>query len=68
MSLPKIKDCINLNIEEIDNTIEKLKIEILNLRIQQSTRENIKPHLYKHKKHQLAQLLTIKTQKIKSLF
>lgn len=65
MSLPKIKDIKNLSIKEIDTQVEQLKIEILNLKIQKSAREAIKPHVYKHKKHQLAQLLTVKTQKIK---
>ena len=65
MSLSKIQDFDNLTIKEIENKISKLKIEILNFKIQKATRQNIKPHVFKHTKHTIAQLLTLKTQKVK---
>nr|UAD88889.1 ribosomal protein L29 [Gracilariopsis chorda] len=64
MSLPNIKDIQNLNAKEIEVKIIELKKEIFQLKLQKSTRQNIKPHLFKHKKHQIAQLLTIKNQSI----
>nr|YP_009511301.1 ribosomal protein L29 [Gracilariopsis longissima]AXI97178.1 ribosomal protein L29 [Gracilariopsis longissima]UAD89094.1 ribosomal protein L29 [Gracilariopsis longissima] len=62
MSLPNIKDIQHLNQKEIEVKIVELKKEIFQLKLQKSTRQNIKPHLFKHKKHQIAQLLTIKTK------
>nr|YP_009732288.1 50S ribosomal protein L29 [Gracilaria spinulosa]QHS70820.1 50S ribosomal protein L29 [Gracilaria spinulosa] len=60
MALPKIKDIKHLKNSEIQKKIVELKKEIFELKLKQTTRQNIKPHLFKHKKHQLAQLLTIK--------
>nr|YP_009510892.1 ribosomal protein L29 [Gracilaria gracilis]AXI96565.1 ribosomal protein L29 [Gracilaria gracilis] len=60
MPLPKFKNIANLTHNEIQEKIIKLKKEIFELKLKQATRQNIKPHLFKHKKHQLAQLLTIK--------
>nr|YP_010196408.1 ribosomal protein L29 [Gracilaria cearensis]UAD83805.1 ribosomal protein L29 [Gracilaria cearensis] len=60
MTLPKFKHIKHLTRSEIQKKIIELKKEIFELKIKQATRQNIKPHLFKHKKHQLAQLLTIK--------
>nr|YP_009510688.1 ribosomal protein L29 [Gracilaria ferox]AXI96361.1 ribosomal protein L29 [Gracilaria ferox]UAD85845.1 ribosomal protein L29 [Gracilaria ferox] len=60
MPLPKFKDIQNLTNSDIQKKIIELKKEIFELKLKQTTRQNIKPHLFKHKKRQLAQLLTIK--------
>nr|YP_010196819.1 ribosomal protein L29 [Gracilaria cliftonii]UAD84623.1 ribosomal protein L29 [Gracilaria cliftonii] len=60
MPLKKFKDIKHLTNSEIEEKIIKLKKEIFDLKLQQATRQNIKPHLFKHKKHELAQLLTIR--------
>nr|UAD87858.1 ribosomal protein L29 [Gracilaria textorii] len=60
MPLPKFKDIKHLTNSEIRKKIIELKKEIFELKLKQTTRQTIKPHLFKHKKHQLAQLLTIK--------
>nr|YP_010197633.1 ribosomal protein L29 [Gracilaria flabelliformis subsp. simplex]UAD86049.1 ribosomal protein L29 [Gracilaria flabelliformis subsp. simplex] len=60
MALPKIKDIKHLTDSEIQKKIIEIKKEIFDLKLKQTTRQNIKSHLFKHKKHQLAQLLTIK--------
>nr|YP_010195584.1 ribosomal protein L29 [Gracilaria baiana]UAD82981.1 ribosomal protein L29 [Gracilaria baiana] len=60
MPLPKFKDIKHLTRSEIQKKIIELKKEIFQLKLKQTTRQNIKPHLFKHKKRQLAQLLTIK--------
>nr|YP_009509324.1 ribosomal protein L29 [Gracilaria vermiculophylla]AXI96974.1 ribosomal protein L29 [Gracilaria vermiculophylla]QXU75178.1 ribosomal protein L29 [Gracilaria vermiculophylla]WDZ68049.1 ribosomal protein L29 [Gracilaria vermiculophylla] len=59
MPLPKIQDIKELTQQEIKKKIIELKKEIFDLKLKRSTRQNIKPHLFKHKKHELAQLLTI---------
>lgn len=64
MGFTKMSDIKELTREEIENRITELKIEILQSKIRRSTRQNIKPHTFKHQKHELAQLLTAKTQKI----
>jgi len=63
MVLPKIQSIENLKDSEIAIKILDLKKELLNLKLKQATRQNIKSHLFKHKKHQLAQLLTLETQR-----
>nr|WCH56168.1 ribosomal protein L29 [Calliblepharis sp.] len=63
MAFTTIKNFENLTIAEIDKNILKIKKEILNLEIQKSTKQSIKNHNFKHKKHTIAQLLTLKTQK-----
>uniref|UniRef100_A0AAU7YRI7 Large ribosomal subunit protein uL29c n=1 Tax=Gracilaria hainanensis TaxID=2871843 RepID=A0AAU7YRI7_9FLOR len=60
MSLPKFKNIKYLTPNEIQEKIIEIKKEIFELKLKQATRQNIKPHLFKHKKHQLAQLLTIR--------
>nr|YP_010726360.1 ribosomal protein L29 [Hypnea brasiliensis]WCH55374.1 ribosomal protein L29 [Hypnea brasiliensis]WDY84835.1 ribosomal protein L29 [Hypnea brasiliensis] len=63
MGFNKISEFQNLNTKEIDTNIFKLKKEILELKIKKSTKQSIKNHHFKHKKHAIAQLLTLKTQK-----
>nr|AOM64673.1 ribosomal protein L29 [Riquetophycus sp.] len=65
MSFTVIQDIENLTLEEIEEKINCLKIEIINLNIKKATRQNIQPHIFKHKKHELSQLLTIQTKKYK---
>nr|YP_009244617.1 ribosomal protein L29 [Agarophyton chilense]AMK96859.1 ribosomal protein L29 [Agarophyton chilense]ASP44753.1 50S ribosomal protein L29 [Agarophyton chilense]UAD84415.1 ribosomal protein L29 [Agarophyton chilense] len=62
MPLPKIKDIKHFTDKEIKEKIVELKQEIFDLKLKKATRQNVKPHLFKHKKHQLAQLLTIKKE------
>nr|YP_010903716.1 ribosomal protein L29 [Hypnea wynnei]WCH56568.1 ribosomal protein L29 [Hypnea wynnei] len=63
MGFNKISQFQDLNIQEIDENIFKLKKEILDLQIKKSTKQSIKNHFFKHKKHKIAQLFTLKTQK-----
>nr|YP_009732086.1 50S ribosomal protein L29 [Gracilaria edulis]QHS70613.1 50S ribosomal protein L29 [Gracilaria edulis]UAD85641.1 ribosomal protein L29 [Gracilaria edulis] len=62
MALPNINEIRNLTKEEIKEKIIEIKKEILELKFKQATKQNIKSHLFKHKKHQLSQLLTIQTE------
>nr|YP_009511097.1 ribosomal protein L29 [Hydropuntia rangiferina]AXI96770.1 ribosomal protein L29 [Hydropuntia rangiferina]UAD87451.1 ribosomal protein L29 [Hydropuntia rangiferina] len=62
MALPNINNIKNLTKEEIKEKIIEIKKEILELKFKQATKQNIKSHLFKHKKHQLSQLLTIQTK------
>jgi len=47
----------------IESEIVKLKSELVQLRLQKSTKQSFKPHLFKSLKRKVAQLLTIETQR-----
>nr|QVY58446.1 50S ribosomal protein L29 [Kappaphycus striatus] len=66
MSFQKIENIKKLNIEEIEKNIIKIKKEIFDLQIKKYTRQSLKNHVFKHKKHQLAQFMTLATQKIQT--
>nr|YP_010904317.1 ribosomal protein L29 [Catenella fusiformis]WCH57568.1 ribosomal protein L29 [Catenella fusiformis] len=66
MSFQKMSNIQHLKIEKIKKNIIEIKKEIFELKIKKSTRQPIQSHLFKYKKHQLAQLLTLKTQKEKN--
>nr|YP_009295940.1 ribosomal protein L29 [Schimmelmannia schousboei]AOM64875.1 ribosomal protein L29 [Schimmelmannia schousboei] len=62
MAFTKITNIKNLELNKIQEKIIELKKEIFHLKLKQKTKQNILPHMFKHKKHELAQLLTIETQ------
>ena len=64
MALTKYQDFKKLNDTELDDLILKLKKELLFLRIQKVNFSSLQPHLFRHTKHQLAQLLTWKREKL----
>ena len=47
----------------IESEIVKLKSELVQLRLQKSTKQAFEPHLFKSLKRKIAQLLTIETQR-----
>lgn len=63
MSFPKIEEVRSLSDEEIAEQILATKKELFELRFQQATRRLEKPHLFKHKRHRLGQLLTVERQR-----
>jgi large subunit ribosomal protein L29 len=63
MPFPKIEEVRNLNDEELVAEIVKVKRELFNLRMLQATGRLEKPHLFKHTRHRLAQLLTIEKER-----
>jgi large subunit ribosomal protein L29 len=62
MSLPNIKTLRNLSEKELDEEIISVRQKLFELSLQKVTKQNIKPHLFKHYKHSLSQLLTMKTE------
>jgi large subunit ribosomal protein L29 len=57
MSFPKYKELENLaTVAEIDNEIFVLQKNLFDFRLKKATSQTIKPHLFKHTKHRLAQL------------
>jgi large subunit ribosomal protein L29 len=64
MALTKYQNFKKLNDNELDDLILKLKKELLFLRIQKVNFSSFQPHLFRHTRHQLAQLLTWKREKL----
>nr|YP_010338499.1 ribosomal protein L29 [Rhodaphanes brevistipitata]UNJ18449.1 ribosomal protein L29 [Rhodaphanes brevistipitata] len=62
MSLSKISEIRQLSIEEIRNEIQTTKRQLFDLQFQKATRQSFKPHLFKHARHRLAQLLLVETE------
>jgi large subunit ribosomal protein L29 len=63
MAFPSIEEARNLSDEELAEEILATKRELFQLRLEQATRRLEKPHLFKHTKHRLAQLLTIERER-----
>ena len=63
MALPKIEDARSLSEDELAEEILAVKRELFQLRLEQATRRLEKPHLFKHAKHRLAQLLTVERER-----
>ena len=63
MSLSKIQDTRAMSDQELDEQIQALKRQLFELRMQKATRQTVKPHLFKHTRHQLAQLMTVERER-----
>jgi large subunit ribosomal protein L29 len=63
MSLPKFEEIKDLSDQEITDQITAVKKDLFQLRFQKATRQMDKPHQFKHKRHRLAQLLTLESQR-----
>ncbi len=63
MALPKIAEARKLSDEELAEEILAVKRQLFQLRLEQATRRLEKPHLFKHTKHRLSQLLTIERER-----
>jgi large subunit ribosomal protein L29 len=63
MALPKIEDARKLKGDDLAAEILAVKRELFQLRLEQATRRLEKPHLFKHAKHRLAQLLTVERER-----
>ena len=51
-----------LDAETLEKEIIKVSQELVNLRVKKATRQEFKPHEFKHTKRKLAQLLTLQKQ------
>ena len=63
MSLPKIKEARELSDAAVAEQILAVKRQLMELRLQQATGRMEKPHLFKHAKHRLAQLMTVERER-----
>nr|YP_010580237.1 ribosomal protein L29 [Cryptomonas pyrenoidifera]UZS90621.1 ribosomal protein L29 [Cryptomonas pyrenoidifera] len=53
--------------ESLTREIIEIKKQLFDLRLKKATRQSFKPHLFKHKKRKVAQLLTLESQKKQSI-
>jgi large subunit ribosomal protein L29 len=68
MALSKISDIYDLDNESLKNEILFVKKELFELRLKKATRQDFKPHNFKHNRRKLSQLLMVKYQRnLKSL-
>jgi large subunit ribosomal protein L29 len=63
MPLPKVDEIKELSDQDLIDQITTVKKDLFQLRFQKATRQMDKPHQFKHKRHRLAQLLTIERQR-----
>ncbi len=57
MSLPKYKELESLtNVTDIDKEIFLLQKTLFDLKLKKFTSQTVKPHLFTHTKHRIAQL------------
>ncbi|MBE9177488.1 50S ribosomal protein L29 [Oculatella sp. LEGE 06141] len=63
MPLPKIGDIRGLSDQEIEEQIIATKKQLFELRFQKATRQENKPHQFKHARHRLAQLMTLEGER-----
>jgi large subunit ribosomal protein L29 len=63
MSLPKIKESRDLSDAEIAEQILAVKRQLMELRLFQATGRMEQPHLFKHARHRLAQLMTVERER-----
>lgn len=63
MALSKVQDARGLNDQELEEQVQALKRQLFELRMQKATRQTVKPHQFKHIRHQLAQLMTVERER-----
>lgn len=63
MPLSKISESRNLSDQALSEQIEALKRQLFDLRLQKATRRLETPHLFKHLRHQIAQLMTVENER-----
>nr|YP_009051067.1 ribosomal protein L29 [Galdieria sulphuraria]AIG92510.1 ribosomal protein L29 [Galdieria sulphuraria] len=62
MSFSKIETIRKLSKKDLDEEIISVRQKIFELLLKKATKQSIKPHLFKHYKHRLSQLLLMKTE------
>jgi large subunit ribosomal protein L29 len=63
MSLSKASELRKLSSQELEDEILSVKRQLFDLRFQRGTRRLEKTHEIKHKRHRLAQLLTVERER-----
>ena len=63
MAFLPLNELKNLDNDALGKEIVNAKKQLFELRLKKATRQSFKPHLFKHNKRKIAQLLTLESQK-----
>ena len=63
MAFLPLSELRSFDSETLSKEIINTKKELFELRLKKATRQSFKPHLFKHNKRKVAQLLTLESQK-----
>ena len=63
MAFTPLSELKNFDKETLTNEIVATKKQLFELRLKKATRQSFKPHLFKHNKRKIAQLLTLESEK-----
>ena len=63
MAFLPLNDLKSFHNETLTKEIVAAKKQLFELRLKKATRQSFKPHLFKHNKRKIAQLLTLESQK-----
>jgi len=66
MAQPDMSEMRKLSDGDISDQINGIRRELFDLRFQQATRQLQKPHRFKEARRRLAQLLTVRQQRLQS--
>ena len=63
MAFLALSELKSFDIETLAKEIVNTKKQLFELRLKEATRQSFKPHLFKHNKRKIAQLLTLESEK-----
>ena len=63
MAFLPLNDLKSFDNETLTKEIVAAKKQLFELRLKKATRQSFKPHLFKHNKRKIAQLLTLESEK-----
>ena len=67
MAFSNFSDLKSFDEESVLKEVIEIKKQLFDLRLKKATRQSFKPHLFKHNKRKVAQLLTLESQKKQSI-
>jgi large subunit ribosomal protein L29 len=67
MAFLNFSELKSFNDEKLAEEILEVKKQLFDLRLKKATRQSFKPHLFKHNKRKVTQLLTLESQKKQSI-
>jgi len=67
MAFLNFSELKSLDENKVNAEILDVKKQLFDLRLKKATRQSFKPHLFKHNKRKIAQLLTLESQKKQSI-
>ena len=67
MAFLNFSELKSLDENKVNTEILDVKKQLFDLRLKKATRQSFKPHLFKHNKRKVAQLLTLESQKKQSI-